>query len=307
MKLEGKKTICVLGNAAIERKIFLKSFPPKNWEATIDKEYVNVGGSGAHSAAALSILGFKVYMIAQVGTHADGRKILSELEKTNVDTYYVLRSDLTSTNFISAFDKNQKRIMFIRPIKQNDEALFSNLSRSLELADILVICPTTPNLVMRAARLANSLKKLVIISPQAAFFDQSPKWIEEFLGFADMIFLNETEICKYAHLNNLGEATERVRFNNWQIVVVTRGINGCMVISDNGVLQRPAKRARYGTVVDPSGAGDSFMAGFIWSLKKSRNLVDAADTGAIAGLATSLRTELSEKCFSLKEHLEMRT
>lgn len=291
----------MLGNAAIERKIFLRAFPPKNWEALIEREYINVGGSGAHSAGALSSLGFKTHIVTQVGKDDNGNRVLSELKKTRVDLEYVLCAGSATSSFISAFDESQDRIMFIRSVKWNEKALFSRLRDSLKKCEMLVICPSSAHLVMRAAQLAKTLKKPIIISPQAAFFKQDLEWIEQFFRLTDMIFLNESEMCTYARVNSLNEAIERLRFTDDQIVVVTRGVNGCTVILNKKAIHRPAK---HGTVVDPSGAGDSFMAGFIWGLEKGESLKKAADIGSIAGLATSTRTELSEKCLSLQARLK---
>lgn len=297
----GQKKICVLGNATIETKIFLRGFPSKNCEEVIERMYVNVGGSGAHSAVALSSLGFKVYMITQVGIDANGKRISFELKKAHVDLTCMLTSGSETTLFISIFDKNQNRIMLIKPVEWNEKAVFSRLSNIVNTCDILVICPSSTSLVMQAAKLARALRKSIVISPQTAFFNQTQKWLKRFFGFADMIFLNESEICRYMRAKTLSEAIEKSNFRDDQIVVVTMGANGCTVISNEGVMHTPAKQ---GSIVDSSGAGDSFMAGFIWSLERGSTLKEAANIGCVAGLVTSARAELPEKGLSLKEHLK---
>ena len=58
--------------------------------------------------------------------------------------------------------------------------------------------------------------------------------------------------------------------------MVKRGEKGCYVASDEGCYEVPAYKVK---VVDTTGAGDAFNAGFLYGLLKGKNLEDCARIG----------------------------
>src|SRR5205085_7325029 len=70
-------------------------------------------------------------------------------------------------------------------------------------------------------------------------------------------------------------------------IALMQGADGCTVL-DGGRLLRP--RARYDVqVVDPIGAGDAYVGGFLWATLGGRDVQDAIDAGqAVAALKCSI-------------------
>jgi len=294
------RKVCVLGNAGIETKIFVESFPEKNCEMIAKKTYINVGGSGAHIAAALSVLGFKVDFVSQIGRDSDGRKVLSELRKIGVEVSSVLLSDSPTIRFFSIFDKNYDRLFFISPTTWDEKAVLEKLKEIVRKTDMVIICPTTPYISLRAAKLAKQFDKLLIISPQAAFTKMPREWTRRFFGVADFIFLNESELYYYTGHINFEDALRSIAFNNKQIIVITRGERGCTVIHDGEIINQEGRCVE---VVDPSGSGDEFLAGFIWSYIQTYNFKIAAKVGCLAGSCACRESELFKKVLLLKKML----
>jgi adenosine kinase len=65
-----------------------------------------------------------------------------------------------------------------------------------------------------------------------------------------------------------------------RLAVVTRSEKGCIVVSKDSTVEVPA--APIDTLVDATGAGDLFAAGFLFGLARGRDHKTAAELGALA-------------------------
>ncbi|WP_217915856.1 adenosine kinase [Miltoncostaea marina] len=105
---------------------------------------------------------------------------------------------------------------------------------------------------------------------------------DEFLelvdGRVDVLFANEAEI-RALYRTDLEAAVAAVR-GRCEIAVVTRSAEGCLVVTRDAVAEVPAKRVEH--VVDTTGAGDLFAAGFLHGLTRGAPLADCARIGAVA-------------------------
>jgi sugar/nucleoside kinase (ribokinase family) len=96
----------------------------------------------------------------------------------------------------------------------------------------------------------------------------------------DILFANEEEIKALFEVENFSPALESAR--DWQgLAVLTRSEKGCVVADPSGEVhvQRAEPVAR---VLDTTGAGDQFAAGFLYGLSRHRSLADCARLGGIA-------------------------
>jgi sugar/nucleoside kinase (ribokinase family) len=96
----------------------------------------------------------------------------------------------------------------------------------------------------------------------------------------DILFANEEEIKALFEVENFTPALEAAR--EWRgLAVMTRSEKGCVVADPSGEvhMQRAEPVAK---VLDTTGAGDQFAAGFLYGLSRNRNLADCARLGGIA-------------------------
>jgi sugar/nucleoside kinase (ribokinase family) len=290
--------ICVLGNAGIEIKIFLQRIPEKNQEEEIKNIVVDIGGSGACVAAAFSSLGFKSFIVTQIGKNSNGNKVLSKLRELRVDISHTLISLNSTISFFSIFDGDFNRMFLIKPIKYSEKKILENFKKSANRTNLLVICPTMPSLSLKAAEIGKKMEKVVVISPQSAFIRKPYQWLKKFFAMADFIFLNIYELLNYTKTESLPQALKSSLMNGDQIVVVTKGSRGCTVISKGKTINTSGV-GRY--VIDPTGAGDAFLAGFLWSYMKDHDLKKASHEGCLAGSAFCMAKKLSKKASLLKD------
>ena len=106
---------------------------------------------------------------------------------------------------------------------------------------------------------------------------------DEFLdlvaGPVDILFANEQEILALCGTSSFDDAVARLRAGK-TLAVLTRGALGAVVVAADGVHAVPA--APVAAVVDTTGAGDLFAAGFLYGYTHGRPLPECAGLGARA-------------------------
>jgi sugar/nucleoside kinase (ribokinase family) len=96
----------------------------------------------------------------------------------------------------------------------------------------------------------------------------------------DILFANEAEIMSLYQASDIEQALAQLRRKHPRIAVVTRSAKGCVVVANGDVIRAAAEPV--GEVVDTTGAGDLFAAGFLHGLTQGGDLTRAARIGAIA-------------------------
>ena len=95
----------------------------------------------------------------------------------------------------------------------------------------------------------------------------------------DILFGNRDELCSLYELDDLDAAIATVR-GECEVAAVTAGKDGSYVVTADGVVAVPAEDVT--RVLDTTGAGDLYAAGFLYGYSKSLPLVECARLGSIA-------------------------
>jgi len=95
----------------------------------------------------------------------------------------------------------------------------------------------------------------------------------------DLLFGNEAELTMLYETETLDEAVAEARRNS-PLVAVTVGARGSLVVTPEEVIAAPAVSVR--RVIDTTGAGDLYAAGFLYGLTAGRQLAECAQLGSIA-------------------------
>jgi sugar/nucleoside kinase (ribokinase family) len=95
----------------------------------------------------------------------------------------------------------------------------------------------------------------------------------------DILFGNADELLSLYQVEHLDDAIARVR-HDCLLAVVTTGPKGCLVVTPDGVLPAPAEPVD--RVLDTTGAGDLFAAGFLYGYTRDLSLDECARIGSIA-------------------------
>ncbi|MDH3646082.1 MAG: adenosine kinase [Gammaproteobacteria bacterium] len=120
------------------------------------------------------------------------------------------------------------------------------------------------------ARVALSLSDdQCVIRHHEAFTDAIGKRVE-------IVFANEAEITTLLGTDNFDEAVTRAAESN-VLYALTRSEKGSVVVQGSQMHAEPAETVE--TVVDSTGAGDAYTAGFLYGLSRHEPLADCAKLG----------------------------
>ena len=95
----------------------------------------------------------------------------------------------------------------------------------------------------------------------------------------DILFANESEITALYQTEDFAEAMRHAK-SDCKLAALTRSEQGSVIVSGDEVHTVPAHRVD--DVVDTTGSGDLYAAGFLFGLTRQRSLVDCARLGSLA-------------------------
>nr|GAJ32162.1 hypothetical sugar kinase slr0537 [Bradyrhizobium sp. DOA9] len=158
---------------------------------------------------------------------------------------------------------------------------------------------------VKAAKIAHDAKRKVALTLSDSFCVD--RYRDEFLslmrgGTVDIVFANESELHSLYMTSDFDTALKQLR-NDVNLGVVTRSEKGCMVVSVEDAVAAPAFPVE--KVVDTTGAGDLFAAGFLYGLARNFGYKQCGELGALAA-AEVIQHIGARPQVSLKELAEQR-
>lgn len=251
------------------------------------------GGSAANSIAGISAMGGKSAFIGQVAEDQLGLIFKHDMHALGVqfDTPPLPRGDGAGPptgRCLILVTPDGQRTMNTCPGASHElsaEALDCNLiaSASILFLEGYLFGPDKPRAAMMEAikiahvagrKVAFTLSESVCIAGRKERFGQMVD-----SGGVDLLFANEDEVLQLTGRADLESALAELS-NKVPTLVVTKGPEGAIAIENGERISIPA--APVGSVVDTTGAGDLFAAGFLTARCKSASLERCLWTGAIA-------------------------
>ena len=169
------------------------------------------------------------------------------------------------------------------------ETLFTNLGvfekfqpsilENYKKADFLFLGNIQPDLQLNVASQMESVKTIVC-DTMNLWIDLCPDKLWDVLKKVDIFLLNDEEAIQLTGKKNLSEAANQLLQSGPGVVVIKQGANGALITYDDVSVQIPVFPIK--SLIDPTGAGDSFAGGFIGHLVNSgsNDLIEAVITGA---------------------------
>ncbi|MCM3711661.1 ribokinase [Sporosarcina luteola] len=248
---------------------------PKMGETILGQQFqMNPGGKGANQAVASARLGAAVQMIGCVGEDLFGNELIAHLNSEGVDVSNV-EQVATQTGTASITVSNKDNNIIVVPGANNYvTASFVEAKRDvIATSDILILQLEIPlEGVQKAVEIAKDNGVIVILNP--APIRELPA---DLLNSVDYLTPNEHEIKHLTNEENHAELIEKV--------ILTKGSEGVSYFQDGKEMNIPAYTIG---VVDTTGAGDSFNAGFAVALGQGLSVEAACQYGnAVAALSTT--------------------
>ena len=261
------------------------AFPSPGREVLVDDFQMVLGSASAICAMGLARLGTPVAFFGKVGDDPTGHFCLDAMRARGIDLSSVVVDPGLKTGVTVAITSPSDRALVsylgsIAALGEKDvpRALFSAADHvhvsSYYLQEALRPGVGTLFREAHAAGLTTSLDP---------GFDPSERWepdLLELLRDVDVFFPNEVELRALSRCDDPEEAVRRLQSGSTK-VIAKLGAEGAMAIDGDGrVVRVPAPRVE---VVDTTGAGDSFDAGFLHAWLGGAALADSLRLGVACG------------------------
>jgi sugar/nucleoside kinase (ribokinase family) len=247
------------------------------------------GGSAANTIVGLSSLGSRSAFVGKVKDDELGRAFSHDIRAAGVTFTTPPATDGVSTGrcYVLVTPDGERTMNTYLGAAQDlrpadiDEGMIAS-SAIVYLEGYLWDPKDAKDAFLKAAKIAHQSERIVALSLSDAFCVD--RWRDEFLqlmraGTVDLIFANEAELQSLYQTADFDTAMKALR-GDIDAAVVTRSEKGCMVLGPDGVEAVPAFPVK--RVVDTTGAGDLFAAGFLSGLARGADDRICGRLGALA-------------------------
>lgn len=218
-----------------------------------------LGGSAVHFSLAASFFD-DVHVVGPVGEDF-GPEEYAVLERRGIDTTDIERVAEGKTFFWRGeygWDLGDRETL---DTQLNVFADFQpKLSPASRASDVLFLANIQPDL-QREVRAQWGGTGFVALDSMNLWIETARDSLIETIAGVDCLMLNDAELRQLTHEPNLVRAATQVREWGPSVIVAKRGEYGAAMVTDEGFFGLPAFPLE--TVVDPTGAGDSFAGGFV--------------------------------------------
>ena len=241
------------------------------------------GGAAANVASWLAVKNTLAFLIARVGDDAAGQTVLSELDQYGVEHSGRVIEGAKTGIVIALVDALGERTMF--PDSGANSGLgLSDLPRldgfsAVYLSGYPLVNPKSRDGALEILKVVKSAGLPVIFDPSTVgvLLEVGLNQVREWLTLVDVVILNEEESHFLTGFHNPIEAAADL-LSLTPVVVIKRGSNGALAQARHqDLVQISAIDAH---VIDTTGAGDAFAAGFIQVWADNGDLLDALHNGA---------------------------
>jgi len=260
--------------------------PSEQETALVEQIRITAAGTAAGTALTFAKLGAAVRTAGAIGTDPAGDLLLSLLGSAGIDTSLVVRKPDSPTS------------MSVLPIRPNGERpslhmLGANLAYTLDdvdwdavaaadhvhLGGVEMLGPDFATRILKHAKDNSVATSVDLIAPGGmGTFDL----IASAMAYTDYLLPNEEQVLGFTGADDLEDGCRRLLDAGAGLLAVTCGADGALVVSSEETQRVPAIAV---DVVDTTGCGDAFSAGFVLATRIGRTPRDAAVLGnAVAAL-----------------------
>ena len=265
------------GHTALDVIYSSDKFPEPNSTVELKSRKEHFGGTGANLARMASSLGVSTALSSHVGTDFP-KEFMEALRESGVDTTDVVKVRGQRTPFIIMIsDKDHNQVGFVDQAAVLMQDTLPIRTHTVDSSKFVHIGTGRPSYMLKVARRAKSRKKTVCFDPaQEIHYVYTPETLKAIMEYCDIFFCNSAELDRAKAYLNLKEDVEILSYVN--MVVNTRGGEGSRVMTEDDEILVGTIQAD--TVVDTTGAGDGYRAGFYAGLNRSLPFEECAWVGA---------------------------
>jgi len=279
-------TLHVIGFAAInEDRIRYVDYPVKEGEVFSreppgelkNDEEAFLGGSVVNTLAGLAKFGFSAATLGKLGNDETGNRVENKLKKHGID--FLGGKDELYNSSVAKIEvgSNKQRRITIHPgindrVKWKDVESYLDLVKNSKLFHSSTFaCADSNSSLETQIKLAETAKKTSLSFGMlyCDLFYEEPVLIENLLRATDILILNKEEVERIGKENYREVPSSLMKKYDIETIAITLGKKGSYVFGEDEEQFIPSRPVK---VVDSTGAGDAYSAGFLAGYLKGKDL-----------------------------------
>jgi sugar/nucleoside kinase (ribokinase family) len=263
----------------------VESIPEGQGGNLVDEIKITAAGSAGGTAITLAKLGARVSSAGAIGSDAVGDMLVSLLERDGIDTRHLVRREdvQTSASVLPIRPSGERPALHVIGANATygpDDVPWDALAGAthLHLGGPEFMGGEAAARILAHARENGVTTSADILAPgeQAS---QIIDWIAPVFAELDYLLPNDEQVLGLTSEDDLAAGCRALIRRGVGCVVATQGAEGVLIVDEEGSDPVPAFAV---DVVDTTGCGDAFSAGFLRGLSLGRSRCDAARLGCAA-------------------------
>ena len=272
---------------------------PFDSKITLNELKQDIGGSAHNAAANLAKLGTRTYILGSVGKGDYGEEALKNLRVEGVNTKYVtLKEGTTGISLVFLVD-GEKTVLTSRGANEflGEEDLNPAVFEDIDTLILTsLVSPANMLLMKKAIFEAKKRGISIIMNPSMSMITHRPQELKYAMENSQVIIMNGKESCMITGEKDVESAIKALQNYGAETVIATLDVKGSLVAENDRIFHVPSYKVK---VVDTTGGGDSYTAGFVHAKSKGYSTEEAVRFAAAVaalniitpGASTDLPTE----------------
>lgn len=249
---------------------------------SVEQIALGFGGDAQNSASTMARLGLKTAICGAVGRDLAGDLCLANEQRVGLDTSFVCRKDVQTGTAIQLFQTAEAHVLDCcganHAFQECDipEAVYG-ASKIISLHSFFNCGDVGAGFLKKAQAGGAITVADTTTPPRGSTLDQ----IRDVLAYIDYFLPSYPEASELTNLSDPAEICARLAECGAKNIVLKMGAQGCYLMTDSYVGIVPGYTVS--NVVDTTGCGDNFVAGFISGLAREMSDVECAHLANAAG------------------------
>jgi sugar/nucleoside kinase (ribokinase family) len=248
----------------------VETMPERGKLTFVEKTELHIGGCATNTGIVAKKLGVDVAIIGKVGNDNLGRFIINKLKEEGIDTEFIKISDRFTTSGTSVLVHSDGERSFLHSVGANADFTIDDIDFSLfkNFSIIHIAGPfLMPNFIgedlFKTLKEAKNIGLITCLDTVWDCFGRWLKGIEKSLPYIDYFFTSLEEAKMISGEKEKEKICNFFLSKGVKNVCLKMGENGSYIKNENEEYYFPALKVN---VVDTTGAGDGYVAGFIKGL-----------------------------------------
>ncbi len=306
-----KKTVTVIGAAIVDVLVgpVNASVFDKGSQA-MEMSEMTFGGDALNEAVALSKLGVSVELVSKVGQDEAGTRVVHFLEKNGVDTSKVIQEEdlITGINVVLIDDKGERHFLTnpqssLRKLALTDVEAYIEQAADIVSFASMFVSPLLdiPAMEQLFCQIKSKPGRMLVADMTKAKNGERLEDLTGLLPYVNYLLANEAEVAMLTGCDDTRKNVELLLSLGAQCVIIKRGSKGCLIGTSEAVTDIPAYPVEQ--MVDTTGAGDCFAAGFLWGLTQGMSLEECGYMACAVASCVVECVGATDGLFSVEEPL----